>query len=191
MLFSAALESDPSLIEAGVAQRVIPASPTTLIALLRAVSYGWKQQAITIEAQQISELGGLLYKRLVVMAEHFFQLGRSLKASVESYNNAIGSLETRVLVSARKLKDYDSVTTEKDLKNMEPVEPSPRSLQAPEMTSVPDGLFPLPESHVPEDDDDDITDSRPAIADLSSGSPTPVLAETKTPASPKSRLEPS
>ncbi|HXW50720.1 MAG TPA: DNA recombination protein RmuC [Candidatus Acidoferrales bacterium] len=141
MLFSAALEVEPELIEAGVAQRVIPASPTTLIALLRAVSYGWKQEAIAHEAHSISALGGTLYKRLSDLARHFFEVGRSLERTMQSYNKAIGSLEGRVLVSARKFREYESVFSKDEIVQLQPVETEPRQLTAPELAAPPDGLF--------------------------------------------------
>lgn len=159
MLFSAALEVDPDLIENGVAQRVIPASPTTLIALLRAVSYGWKQEAIAKEAQQISGLGGQLYKRLGDLAGHVFEVGRSLERTVQSYNKAIGSLEGRVLVSARKFREYESVFARDEIVQLAPVETEPRQLMAPELAAPPDGLFVVLPAHSVEaaDEEDDLT----------------------------------
>ena len=107
-IFSAALEQDPQLLELGVQNKVILATPTTLIALLKAIAYGWQQEAIAREAKQIAELGRELYERIGVVAGHFAKLGKSLDQSVGHYNKAISSMESRLLVTARKFEALDS-----------------------------------------------------------------------------------
>ena len=111
-IFSAALEQDPQLIEQGVNHQVILATPTTLIALLKAIAYGWQQEAIAREAKQIAALGKELYDRVGVVAGHLAKVGKSLGQSVEHYNKAIGSVESRLLVTARKFEALDSASAE-------------------------------------------------------------------------------
>jgi DNA recombination protein RmuC len=140
MFLSAALEQDPSLIEFGAtgsAKRVIPASPTTLIALLRAVAYGWQQEAVARDAQQIAEYGRKLYEGVGKLAEHFDRLGTRLRSSLEAYNDTVGSLEGNVLIKARKFKELRAADAGEEIRQIEPIDRVPRMLQAPEFT---DGL---------------------------------------------------
>ncbi len=129
--FSAALQCDPGLIERGVDQGVILATPTTLIALLRAVAYGWRQESIAENAREISLLGRALHERLGKLAEHFAKLGRALGTAVEHYNSAIGSFETRVLTSARKFEDLKATPEAASIPDLESIDKVPRSLQNP------------------------------------------------------------
>jgi DNA recombination protein RmuC len=139
MFFSAALEQDPSLIEYGIGleQRVIPASPTTLIALLRAVAYGWQQEAMEENARKIGELGRSLYDAVRVLGGHFDTLGARLKSSLDAYNQAVGSLEGNVLVKARKFREFQAANGGDEIKALEPIDRVPRMLQAADLT---DGL---------------------------------------------------
>ena len=111
-IFSAALEQDPELIEQGVLNKVILATPTTLIALLKAIAYGWQQEAIAREAKDIAALGKELYERVSVVTGHFTKLGKSLDQSVGCYNKAVSSLESRLLVTAKKFDALDSASPE-------------------------------------------------------------------------------
>jgi DNA recombination protein RmuC len=130
--FSAALEQDPELIEFGASQRVILATPTTLIALLKAVAYGWQQQKLAENAREISELGRTLYDRVRVFASYFDDLRRHLTRTVESYNRAAGSLETRVLTGARRFQELGAGTSE-EIGGAEAVDVAARRLQSPDI----------------------------------------------------------
>jgi len=121
----AALQEEPELLEIAFKQKVIPATPTTLISLMKAVAYGWRQEALTVNAKQISELGSQLYERIATLTGHFQDLGRNIDKSVESYNRAIGSLERRVIVSARKLKELGATAAD-DIESLEPVDQQTR-----------------------------------------------------------------
>lgn len=125
--FSAALEQDPGLIEVGAQQKVILATPTTLIALLRAVAYGWRQDALAENSKAVVQLGRELFTRLSKMTEHFEGLRRGLEHAVDGYNRAIGSFESRVLVSARKFTDLE-VTVDEELNRLELIEKAPRQI---------------------------------------------------------------
>jgi DNA recombination protein RmuC len=131
--FSSALEYDPTLIEIGVEQGVIIATPTTLIGLLRAIAYGWKQEKLSQHAEEVSRLGHELYKRIVDMNHHWIRVGRSLGSAVESYNKAVGSLESRVLVSARKFKDLGAASAGAEIDELSPIDRIPREIQAIDM----------------------------------------------------------
>jgi DNA recombination protein RmuC len=130
--FSAALEFEPDLIDRQIDENhVIPASPTTLIALLRAAAYGWRQESLAENAQKISELGRVLYERVQTMSEHFGRVGSSLKGAVENYNKAVGSLESRVLVSARELRKLKVTDSVAEIETPSQVEVAPRALTEP------------------------------------------------------------
>jgi DNA recombination protein RmuC len=129
--FRAALEHDASLIEAGVDAGVVPASPTTLIGLLRVIAYGWQQETVAQSAREVSDLGRELYERLSVLGRHMAKLGRGLDGAVAAYNETVGSLETRVLVTARKFEDHGIGG---ELPPVEPLDRQARPLQAVELT---------------------------------------------------------
>jgi len=129
----AALENDPALIEDGITDKVILATPTTLIAMLKAIAYGWRQENLEKNAREISDLGAELYKRLSTVGEHFTRLGTNLRKTIESYNDSVGSLERNVLVSARRLKEHGVSTAGKDIIELEQTAVAPRVLQAAEL----------------------------------------------------------
>jgi DNA recombination protein RmuC len=124
--YSAALQEDPSLIEFGVEQKVLIATPVNLIGLLRAVAYGWRQEAIALNAREISDLGAELYKRISDLGGHWIDLGKNLARTVEAFNSAVGSLESRVLVSARRFKELGATPSALEIEVLERVEKAPR-----------------------------------------------------------------
>lgn len=129
--FSAALETDATLIEDAVTQRVVLASPTTLIALLRAIAYGWRQEQFTENAERISELGRELFDRIRTFTGYMENLGGSLGTAVKTYNQAVGSLESRVLTSARRFRELGAGTGD-EIPEVSPVDRTPRALDVPE-----------------------------------------------------------
>lgn len=122
----AALEQDSTLIEDGFAQGVVLATPTTLMALLRAVAYGWRQEQLTEHAEQAGRLGKDLYERMAVLADHLNDVGQALGRSVNAYNKAVGSLESRILPAARKFKEL-GVSSDKEIALLEPADLVPRA----------------------------------------------------------------
>lgn len=127
--FSAALQADPTLLEIGAKANIVIATPTTLIAILRAVAFSWKQENISKSAMEVTKLGSELYDRLNVMNNHWHKLGKNLSGAVDSYNQAVSSLESRVLVSARKLKEI-CVSKDTEEKNvLEQITKTARSIK--------------------------------------------------------------
>ncbi len=143
--YSAALEHDPKLIEDGVNQGVIIATPTTLIALLKAVSYGWRQEQMAANAQEVSKLGKDLYDRLRKFTEYFSDIGKNLDRAVESYNKGVRSFEARVLVTARKFKERGAISGE-EIEILEPIDKSTQVLSMDEGGLFPELVAPEPET---------------------------------------------
>ncbi|HZP58222.1 MAG TPA: DNA recombination protein RmuC [Dehalococcoidia bacterium] len=144
-LFSAALQHDPVLIEDAIAQGVLIAGPTTLISLLRSAAYGWRQEQIAENAQQISGLGRELYDRLQTMAGHFEDMRRALDRTVDAYNRAVGSFESRVLVAGRRFRELGA-TNQPELAQLAGVERAPRALHAPVDIDSPPAFLTEPET---------------------------------------------
>jgi DNA recombination protein RmuC len=133
--FSAALEHDPALLDESAARGVILATPTTLIALLRAVAFGWREARMADGAREISALGATLYDRLSTLGAHMSELGTSLDRAVSSYNRAVGSLEGRVLVTARRFRELGAAGDRSDIELLAPVGTRARGVQAPELVT--------------------------------------------------------
>ncbi len=123
--FSAAIQADPSIIEMGMDQNVIIATPTTLIAILKAVAFGWRQEKVSQDAAKIAQMGQELYDRLLTMNDHWSKVGRGLSQSIDAYNQATASMESRVLVTARKFKDS---SMGKEIKEIDLIEKTHREL---------------------------------------------------------------
>jgi DNA recombination protein RmuC len=121
----AALDQNPRLIEEGFASGIVLATPATLIALLRAVAYGWRQERMTAHAEEAGRLGKELYERMAILAGHMNDVGQALGKSVSAYNRAIGSLETRILPAARRFKEL-GVSSDREISVLEPTEVVPR-----------------------------------------------------------------
>lgn len=123
---SSALDMDNTIIEDGIEKRVIVATPTTFIALLRAIAYGWRQEQLTKNAQEISELGRQLYERMNTLVQHFDSIGSNLEKAISAYNKAVGSMESRILPSVRRFKEL-GVTGADEIPVIEQIDQKPRS----------------------------------------------------------------
>jgi DNA recombination protein RmuC len=131
---SSALDMDNTIIEDGIEKRVIVATPTTFIALLRAIAYGWRQEQLTKNAQEISELGRQLYERMNILVQHFDSIGSNLEKAISAYNKAVGSMESRILPSVRRFKEL-GVTGADEIPVIEQIDQTPRNLSILELDS--------------------------------------------------------
>ena len=138
--WSAAVQHDPELLEFGVGEKVLVATPLTLIGMLRAIAYGWRQEALAVNAQEVAELGKQLYERIASLAGHWSDVGHKLGKAVDSYNKSVGALETRVLVTARKFEALQAAPEDGVIEAPEPVDEQPRPLTAPELLPPPASL---------------------------------------------------
>jgi len=141
----AALEQEPALLEYAFERNVVVATPSNLIALLRTVGYAWRQEALAANAQKVYALGRELHGRLATMGGHLSKLGNQLESAVKSYNQTVTSMESRVLVTARRFSELK--VTDDELTGPEQVSLAPRQVQAPELVaSAKEALVALPES---------------------------------------------
>jgi DNA recombination protein RmuC len=138
-LYAAALEADPSLLEDAMARRVLIATPTTLLAMLRAVAYGWQQERVAESAQAISELGRELHARLVKLSTLLSTLGSRLSSTVRAFNETVGSYEARVLPGARRFAEHGAVSADAELPQVDQVTVGARTVQAAELEPPEDG----------------------------------------------------
>ena len=145
VFFRAAMDADAELIEYGVSQKVIVTSPTTLIALLKAVAYGWNQKNLAESAKKISDAGKTLYERLCTMTEHLERMGKRLGGAVESYNDLLASMERRVLPEARKFPELDRSLAAESLPELKQLERTPRELQAQDWQEIEHAELPFEE----------------------------------------------
>jgi DNA recombination protein RmuC len=132
-LYGSALEADPTLFEYAMAEHVLITTPTTLLATLWAVAYGWQQERVAESAQAISSLGRELHTRLVKLSDLLGRLGSRLNSTVNAYNETIGSYERRILPAARRFSDHGAVAADSELPPIEPVTSSARSVSLPEL----------------------------------------------------------
>jgi len=163
-LAAEALSQLPHLHEYAATRSIILATPTTLIALLRAVAYGWKQAGLAESAAQVSELARELYDRLSTLGGHFDKVGRSLTASVRAYNEAVGSIEGRVFPTARKLRELH--VTSKELDVVQPVETGVRPISAPELVEDAIQVTPIIGGRLLDDERESLTRPQPALDEL-------------------------
>jgi DNA recombination protein RmuC len=163
-LLAAALEHDSSLLEHAVANHVLLATPTTLIALLRAVAYGWQSEALAENAREVQQIGRELYRRLATFGDHMGRTGRGLRSAVDAYNKAVGSLERSVLPQARRFHDLGVIGgAEKDDLALDQVDAVARSIQSPELGGGAPALELLGRSDDDDEDDHDIVPGLPGL----------------------------
>ena len=135
--FAAAIEREPDLFETAIHQRVVLSSPSNLIALIRTIAYGWRQEKLAKNAEEVAELGRDLFDRIRKFGDHMSSLGKTLQQTVDHYNRGVGSLERRLLPAARKFEDLGVVADGSAIPTLDPVELEVRKLQAEELELSP------------------------------------------------------